>query len=127
MKVSRIKLQAQALTLPHVKFPLKKRAHTFLQLKDRPTKAQYLSRKISQTEHIRPSADKTIDKRNPISETDLKQQAAKKSTFINREVNPSEEVSEQRNLIGITQENSTSSVETEEDLLDIPAFLREAN
>ena len=85
---------------------------------------QILVAKTCQTEHIRPSADKTSDKRNPISETNLKQQAAEKSTFINREVSPSEEVSEQRNLIGITQENSTSSVETEEDLLDIPAFLR---
>ncbi|MEC9078309.1 MAG: cell division protein FtsZ [Pseudomonadota bacterium] len=80
--------------------------------------------KTCQTEQMRPSADKTSDKRNPTSETNLKQQAAEKSTFIDREVSPSEKVSEQKNLIGITRENSTSSAETEEDLLDIPAFLR---
>ena len=80
--------------------------------------------KTRQTEHIRPSPDKAGDKTNPIPETNLKQQTAEKSTHTNRPVNPSEEVLEQRNLIGITRETSTSSVETEEDLLDIPAFLR---
>ena len=68
--------------------------------------------------------DKASHKVNKMPDTDLKHQSAENSSSQNPEVKTSEQASEQKSLVGITRENTNSSSDGDDDLLDIPAFLR---
>ena len=85
------------------------------------TEDQMVVEKPDQKADPEPFTDKTG---HIVKASNLKQQAREKSSFPDLRPQPSKEVQEQKNLIGITRENSESTLENEEDLLDIPAFLR---
>jgi len=57
-------------------------------------------------------------------EPSLKHPSSENSSSKKPEAKTSERVSEQKSFIGITRENTNSPSDGEEDLLDIPAFLR---
>ena len=75
-------------------------------------------------QRIEPVIDKASHKVNKMPDTDLKHQSAENSSSQNPEVKTSEQASEQKSLVGITRENTNSSSDGDDDLLDIPAFLR---
>ncbi len=73
---------------------------------------------------LEPVIDKTSHNVNQMLEPSLKHQSSENSSSKKPEAKTSERVSEQKSFVGITRENTNSSSDGEEDLLDIPAFLR---
>ena len=68
--------------------------------------------------------DKASDKENQMPKTSLNYYSLEDSSSKKPEAKTSEEGSEQKSFVGITRENTNSSSDSDEDLLDIPAFLR---